>query len=341
MLIARFPRLSLAHLPTPLERLDRLTATLEGPTIWMKRDDCTGLAGGGNKTRKLEFLIADALVADATVVLTPGAIQSNHARQTAAACARVGLDCHLVLEDRTGHDDDHLANGNVLLDQLFGATLEVCGAEDDPATVLEDAAARHAALGARPYVIPGGGSNPIGALGYVNAAIELVGQANDIGLDIDHIVHATGSAGTQAGLVAGLTAIRSGIPVLGVSVRANTTAQEVAVLDLALATADHIGATGCLTADDVVVDDDQVGPGYGLATDAMVDAMRLVARTEGIVLDPVYSGKAMAGLIDRIRRGAYDRAEHVVFLHTGGAQSVSAHRDVLGEGRATANRDRS
>lgn len=197
MNLARFPRLRLAHLPTPLEPLERLSAALGGPEIWIKRDDCTGLAGGGNKTRKLEFLIAEAQAASADIVLTQGAIQSNHARQTAAAAARMGMGCHLLLENRTGSQDpNYLHNGNVLLDDLHGATMETRQSGADMNAELETAAERFRAEGKRPYVIPGGGSNPTGALGYVNCAVEIVGQANDRGLSFDLLVHATGSAGT-------------------------------------------------------------------------------------------------------------------------------------------------
>ncbi len=293
----------------------------------MKRDDCTGLAGGGNKTRKLEFLIAAALEADATVVVTPGAIQSNHARQTAAAAARFGLKCHLVLENPTGREDiEYLSNGNVLLDHLFGATIEMVGEGEESAVVLQAAADRLAESEEKPYVVPTGGSNEIGALGYVNAAMEFVSQANDIGLSVKRVVHATGSAGTQAGLVAGLAAMRSGVPTLGVSVMREAAAQEELVLQLAERTAAHIGAAGCVSEADVTVDSGYVGPGYGVATDGMIRALELVARTEGVILDPVYSGKAMAGLIDLVSRGEFDGSDDVVFLHTGGAQGLPAYR---------------
>ncbi len=298
----------------------------------MKRDDCTGLAGGGNKTRKLEFLIAAALEADATVVVTPGATQSNHARQTAAAAARFGLKCHLVLENPIGSEDiEYLSNGNVLLDRLFGATIEMVGEGEESAVVLQAAADRLAESDEKPYVIPSGGSNEIGALGYANAAMEFVSQANDIGLSVSRVVHATGSAGTQAGLVAGLAAMRSGVPTLGISVMREAAPQERLVLQLAERTAAHIGAPGCVSEDDVAVDSGYVGPGYGLVTDGMVRALELVARTEGIILDPVYSGKAMAGLIDLASRGEFADSDDVVFLHTGGAQGLPGYRSAIEE----------
>ena len=217
MHLARFPRVHLAHLPTPLERMDRLSEALGGPEIWIKRDDCTGLSTGGNKTRKLEFLMAEAQAEGADLVMTQGATQSNHARQTAAFAARLGMDCHILLEDRTGYkDENYNHNGNVLLDVLHGATYETRNAGLDMNAEMESVAENFRKQGKRVYTIPGGGSNTTGALGYANCALELVGQANDRGLVIDHIVHATGSTGTQAGLVTGLKALNANIPVMGI-----------------------------------------------------------------------------------------------------------------------------
>ncbi|MBS0274244.1 MAG: D-cysteine desulfhydrase family protein, partial [Proteobacteria bacterium] len=234
MHLSRFPRQRLAHLPTPLEPMERLSKHLGGARLWIKRDDCTGLSSGGNKTRKLEFLMGDALVKGADTIITQGAIQSNHARQTAAAAARLGLECHLLLEDRTGNNSpDYTLNGNVLLDRLHGASLSKRPGGADMNAEMEALAADLRAKGKKPYIIPGGGSNPVGALGYANCALELVAQANERGLKIDHAVHATGSAGTQAGFVTGLVAINANIPVLGIGVRAPKEKQEKAVFDLA------------------------------------------------------------------------------------------------------------
>jgi len=330
MNLARFPRLRLAHLPTPLEHLPRLTAALGGAEIWIKRDDCTGLSTGGNKTRKLEFLMAEAMEEGADIVLTQGATQSNHARQTAAAAARLGLACHILLEDRTGkNDSDYARNGNVLLDHLHGATIEHHSPHPDMNAEMERVAERMRSEGRKPYCIPGGGSNPTGALGYVNAAIELVTQANDIGLGIDHVVHATGSTGTQAGLLAGLKGINAGIPVLGVSVRAEKEAQEENVFKLACATAEKLGAPGVVRRADVVANSDYVGKGYGFPAPDTIDAIEMLARLEGILLDPVYSGKGMAGLIDLARKGAFAKGENVVFVHTGGSAALFAYRSDL------------
>ena len=320
MNLARYPRVRLGHMPTPLEPMDNLSKHLGGPRIWVKRDDCTGLSSGGNKTRKLEFLMAEAQAQKADVVITQGATQSNHARQTAAAAAKLGIACMILLEDRTGYTDEaYTLNGNVLLDQLHGASISKRKGGADMQAEMEIVAADLRKKGGRPYVIPGGGSNAVGALGYVNCAIELLNQANDMGLKIDLVEHATGSAGTQAGLVAGLVALNSGIPVLGIGVRAPKDRQEANVLALAVRTAAHLGLAGIMKREHVVANCDYVGQGYGIPTEGMVEALKLVARKEGILLDPVYSGKGMAGLIDLIMQGEMRAYDNIVFLRTGGS----------------------
>jgi L-cysteate sulfo-lyase len=327
---SRFPRVRLAHLPTPFEPMDRLSALLGGPRIWIKRDDCTGLSSGGNKTRKLEFLMADALAQGSDTVITQGATQSNHARQTAAAAARLGLTCHILLEDRTGFTDAaYRESGNVLLDRLHGAFVEERDRGADMTVEMEVLAEQLRGKGKRPYVIPGGGSNAIGALGYANCALEIVAQANDLDLKIDRIVHATGSTGTQAGLVAGLCAINAHIPVLGISVRSAASKQEEAVFSLAERTAAELEASGSVQRYHVKANSDYVGDGYGIPTAAMVEAVTLVARVEGILLDPVYTGKAMAGLIDLARKGSFNRDTNIVFLHTGGSAGLFGYASSL------------
>lgn len=333
--LARFPREFLGHLPTALEAAPRISDALGKARVWLKRDDCTGLAGGGNKTRKLEFLMADALAQDADVILTQGAVQSNHARQTAAAAAKYNLPCHVLLEDRTeSTDDNHLHNGNVLLDNLFGAQITRHAKGADMAAAMA-AAAESLTQYKKPYLIPGGGSNAIGALGYVNAAFELVYQANQQGLKIDCIVHATGSCGTQAGLVAGLWAMNANIPVLGISVRHPRAKQAESVLQLARATASLLGLNGDeLPAERVWVNSDYVGEGYGFPADSTLAAIRQTAMLEGVLLDPVYSGKGMAGLMGCISQAAggegadvFCKGKNVVFIHTGGAQALPAYKD--------------
>ncbi len=327
MHLARFPRVRLAHLPTPLEPLPNLTRLLGGPRLWIKRDDCTGLGTGGNKARKLEFLVADALARGADTLVTQGAVQTNHGRQTAAAAAKLGLRCVLLLEHRVATDDpDYLRNGNVLLDRLFGAQLRELPGGSDTTAALEAVSEEIRRAGGRPYAIPGGGSNEVGALGYVACARELICQADDAGLRIAHIVHATGSAGTQAGLVAGLRAMNAPIPVLGIGVRAPRPQQERVVYDLACRVLDVLGVKGELDRAMVVADCDHVGEGYGIPTPGMIEAVELFARHEGILLDPVYTGKAAAGLIDRIRRGFFPKDADVVFLHTGGVAALPAYR---------------
>ena len=325
MHLARFPRIRLAHLPTPLEPLPRLSEAL-GVELWIKRDDCTGLAGGGNKTRKLEFLLGDAFEQGADTLVTQGAVQSNHVRQTAAAAAAHGLACEVILEERTGSKaHDYVANGNVLMDRLFGAGVRfVPGGSDMPAE-LETTAAEVRARGGRPYIIPGGGSNPVGALGYVDCAREIVVQADELDMQVDRIVTATGSAGTHAGLVAGLAVMGADIPVLGIGVRAPKPKQEANVLKLAQETAVLLGRPDAVTDAMVVADCDYVGEGYGLIDGAVIEALKLAARTDGIVLDPVYTGKAMKGLIALARAGRFE-GETVVFLHTGGAQGLFGYQ---------------
>lgn len=330
MHLARFKRLSLGHFPTPLERLDNLTRTLGGPDIYIKRDDCTGLATGGNKTRKLEFLVAQAIAEGADTLVTQGATQSNHVRQTAAAARRVGMKCHALLERRvTNMGDTYAQAGNVLLDDMLKCEYDF---RDEGLDMNAEAVTLGEHLrerGATPYVIPGGGSNAIGALGYANAAEELVYQADTMNLKIDKIVHATGSAGTQAGLVAGLHALSAPIDVIGVSVRAKRDAQIANVHRLAQETADLIGVKHELGVNLVEAYDDYVGPGYGQPTDDMIDAISLLAAEEGIFLDPVYSGKGMAGMIGLIRNGTLKKGETVVFIHTGGSAALFAYQHLF------------
>lgn len=328
--LARFPRVRLGHLPTPLEPMDRLSELLGGPRLWVKRDDCTGLSSGGNKTRKLEYLMADAQGLGADTIITQGATQSNHARQTTAAAAKLGMKCHILLEDRTGSNDaQYNHNGNVLLDMLHGASVSKRAGGSDMAAEMETLADRLREQGDVPYIIPGGGSNPIGALGYVNCARELAEQAVDIGLQIDGFVHATGSSGTQAGLVTGLAAIESDIQLLGIGVRAPQEKQEQMVFDLARKTADHLGTGLSISRDSVRANCDYVGPGYGLPTEGMKQAVRTLAQTEGLLFDPVYSGKGLDGLIDLIGKGAFEGMDNVVFLHTGGSAALFGYPEVF------------
>ena len=331
MNLARFPRIRLGHMPTPLEPMPNLTKHLGGPNLWIKRDDCTGLSTGGNKTRKLEFLCADAIAQGADILITQGATQSNHARQTAAAAAKLGLACHILLEDRTGYTDPAYANsGNVLMDRLHGASVSRRPGGADMQAEMEAVAEEMRAAGRKPYVIPGGGSNPIGALGYVNCAMEMVGQANEMGLKIDRVVHGTGSTGTQAGLVVGLEGTNSGIGVLGISVRMPKEPQENNVYKLVQSTAAYVGMKTPPARESVQVNADYFGPGYGLPTPEMVEAVKMFASLEGLFLDPVYTGKAAAGLIGLVRKGYFKAGENVVFVHTGGSAGLFGYTRAFG-----------
>lgn len=325
--LEKFPRVRLAHLPTPLEFCPRLSEALGGVAIYVKRDDCTGLATGGNKARKLEWLMAEAIEEGADYVMTQGATQSNHARQTAAAAAKFGIKCHILLEDRTQTSDpNYNENGNVMLNDIFGATRERRGPGLNMNEELEAVAEKfRKELGAKVYTIVGGGSNPTGALGYVNCMYEMIQQFDEQGLAIDHLVHATGSVGTQAGLVTGLKACGSEIDLLGYSVRFPKAIQEEKVLKLAERTAEKIGMSGCVESSDVVVDSAFVGEGYGIPAESTIEAIRMFAELEGLLLDPVYSAKGAAGLIDYCRRGLFKKGEKVVFLHTGGAVALHGY----------------
>ncbi|MDH3748417.1 MAG: D-cysteine desulfhydrase [Gammaproteobacteria bacterium] len=330
MLLSRFPRTPLAHLPTRLEHLPRLSAHLGGPEIFVKRDDCTGLATGGNKTRKLEFVMGDALRQGADTIVTVGAVQSNHVRQTAAAACKLGMKCEVLLEHRIEDPSyTYVSSGNVLLDRIFGANIREFPGGTDFDQAMADVVDEVSKAGGKPYIVPGGASNPIGALGYVNCALELLNQANELGLIIDHLITATGSAGTQAGLIVGLKATNSGIPLLGIGVSAAKDAQEDKVFSLAVETADYIGAPGCVDRDDVIANCDYVGDSYGVPTESMNEAVLLLARLEGLLFDPVYSGKALAGLIDLVCSDGFAGAKNIVFLHTGGSAALFAYADQL------------
>ncbi len=323
MNLARFPRRRYTLGFTPIEPLPRLSAEL-GTDIWIKRDDLLGLAGGGNKTRKLEFLVAAALAEGADTLVTVGAPQSNHCRLTLAAAAREGLHCRLIIEERVPGTYSPAALGNNLLFDLMGAeSIRVVPTGSDLAAEMAAEAAAIAQAGRKAYVIPGGGSNPLGALGYASCAQEIMVQAFDMGAAFDRIVVASGSAGTHAGLLAGLVALNAGIPVTGINVRRPQAEQEGNVHSLAVSTAALLDVPPA-PREAVVALDRWVGPGYSLPTREMVAAVRMLASVEGVLLDPVYTGKAMAGLIGLAREGAF-KGERVLFVHTGGAPSLHAY----------------
>ena len=322
-MLEEFERIKLGHFPTPIEHLKNMSKYLGGPNIFIKRDDCTGLATGGNKTRKLEFLMPDAIKNKAELVVTIGAVQSNHARQTAAACTLMGLKCLIILEQRLKDPPEaYMSSGNVFLNKLFGADIKVCPRNDNPLEFAQNLIKQIKAKGTNVYFIPGGGSNPIGALGYVECLNEIVKENGKY--NFSEIIHATGSSGTQAGLLAGRKYLNSEIPVIGVCVRYEKEIQINKVYTESVKTCEMLKCK-ILDKSEVVVDDGYIGPGYGEPTESMKEAVSLLAKKEGILLDPVYSGKAFAGLIGMIRKKQLKKDENILFIHTGGAVSLSAY----------------
>ena len=322
-MLEKFERIKLGHFPTPIEHLKNVSQHLDGPNIFIKRDDCTGLATGGNKTRKLEFLIPDAIKNKAELIVTVGAIQSNHARQTAAACSLKGLKCLIILEQRLKDPPDaYMNSGNVFLNKLLGAKVMLCPKDQDileySTKVVEDIKSK----GTNVYFIPGGGSNAIGALGYVECFNEILKENNKY--NFTHIVHATGSSGTQAGLLAGKKYFQSQLQIIGISVRYEKKIQEEKVYNEAKKVCEKLKCD-VLDRSEVVAYDDYVGSGYGEPTDEMIEATNLMAKKEAILLDPVYSGKGFAGLIGLINQKKFTKKDNILFIHTGGAVSLSAY----------------
>lgn len=319
------PRVSLAHLPTPLERLARLSARLGGADIWIKRDDQTGLAGGGNKTRKLEFLVADAQSKGRRTLITGGAPQSNHCRQTAAAAARAGLGCVVVLRG----EPPAQKTGNILLDDLLGA--EIVWTHTQPReAVMQETFEREDAAGHLPYLIPIGGSNAIGAAAYAAAVEELAGQLTAANLPpFDRICFASSSGGTHAGLAVGGRAVMPATEILGISVDETLEELKANVAPIANETAALLGLPFTFAPADIHANADYVGAGYALMGGREREAIRLLASQEGMLVDPVYTGKAFGGLIDLVRSGAIGRSERVLFWHTGGQPAIFAYADQL------------
>ncbi len=332
MNLARFPRRSYTEGHTPIEKVSRLSDILGGPDIYIKRDDLLGLAAGGNKTRKLEFLVAEAMEQGADTLITCGAVQSNHCRLTLAAAAKEGLKCRLVLEERVPGSYKPESSGNNFLFRLLGVEkIKVVPGGSDMMAAMQAVADEVTGEGRKAYIIPGGGSNPVGATGYVACAEEILGQAFESGLNIDRVVCVSGSAGTHAGLVTGFFGNNSNIPVIGINVSRPKDVQEELVYGLVGETAKHVGIQLSIPRSAVLCFDEYVGPGYSLSTPEMADAVRLLAQTEGILLDPVYTGKAMAGLIDLVRKGYFEKQENILFVHTGGSPALYTYMtDLLG-----------
>ena len=321
-MIENFKRVSLGHFPTPIEHLKSISDYLGGPQIFIKRDDCTGLATGGNKTRKLEFILADAIDKNADLVVTVGAIQSNHARQTAAACARLGLKCLIVLEQRLKDAPEiYMSSGNVFLNKVFGAEMILCPPDRDVKDYADEIVEEKKHSGGNPYFIPVGGSNHLGELGYIECMREIIENQNNN--PFTHILLATGSGGTHAGLVAGKTIFQSEIKIIGISIKDNKSTQEERVYQLATNSLKYVDSSAP-NREDVFVDDSYVGPGYAEPTDGMRKALSLMATREGILLDPVYSGKAFDGLIGLVQSNFFKTTDKVLFLHTGGSAAIPA-----------------
>jgi D-cysteine desulfhydrase len=328
--LTRFPRRIYTSAPTPIEELPNFTKAVGGPNIFVKRDDLLGLAGGGNKTRKLEFLVADALAQGADTLITCGAVQSNHCRLTLAAAVKENLKCRLVLEERVPGSYRPDASGNNFLFRLLGVEkITVVTGGSDMIAAMEKEAEVLAREGRKGYIIPGGGSNAIGAKGYAACAQEIQNQLDTLGLKIDHMVVPSGSSGTHAGLVTGLFGCNLKVPVAGINVSRDKEEQEELVYELVKDLGDHIGIEAEIPRAGVVCFGDYWRPMYSLPNKGMVEAVNLLAKTEGVLLDPVYTGKAMAGLIDLCRKGYFKKRENVLFIHTGGSPALFAYRKVI------------
>ncbi len=327
MNLAQFPRRGYVKEATPIEFLPNFSKALGGKVnVYIKRDDLLPGTSGGNKTRKLDFCIADALVKGADTIITCGAVQSNH-----CWAVKEGLDCYLVLEERVKNSYKPEASGNNFLFRLLGVKgITVVPGGSDMMGEMEKVAEKLKAEGKKPYIVPGGASNALGALGYVGCMEEIMHQMFTQGLTFDHMVVPSGSAGTHAGIIAGMIGNNINIPVTGIGVNRPKAVQQEAVHKLANQALDLIGVEQRVPADKVIAFDDYVGPGYSLPTDAMVEAVKLLARTEGILLDPVYSGKAMSGLIDLVRKGYFKEGSNILFLHTGGSPALYAYLDCFG-----------
>jgi D-cysteine desulfhydrase len=330
MNLAQFPRKRYTPTYTPVERLENFSEVLGGPSIYVKRDDMLGLTAGGNKTRKLEFLVADALEKGADTLITCGGIQSNHCRLTLAAAVKEKMKCILVLEEGLSKDSEPDFNGNYFLYHLLGADqIIVVPNGSDLMQEMQKVAKEVTEKGHRPYIIPVGGSNVIGATGYVACAQEIIAQSFEQGIDLKAVICVSGSGGMHAGLVAGFHGNQSGISVIGINVSRGKAEQEEKVFQLVKETLTHIGIPNSIPREAVTCFDEYVGPGYALPTPEMVESVKLMARTEGILLDPVYTGKAAAGLIDLIQKGTFKPEDNILFVHSGGASSLYANTSLF------------
>lgn len=328
--LSRFPRRRYTDFVTPIEFLPHFTKALGGPNVWIKRDDMLGLYPGGNKTRKLEFLMADAIAKKADTIITCGAPQSNHCRITLTAARKEGMQCHFVIEERIPNSYSETATGNNFLFRLMGIdSITVVPAGTNMAQAMESLAAKLKGQGRLPYIIAGGGSNAVGGLGYVACAQELQQQLFEMGLGIDNVIVGSGSSGTHGGLLAGFIGNNIQIPITGIGVSRDPEDQEPLVFKEACAVAELLGGSFSIARETVVSVGGYWQPKYSLPNPMMIEAVQLLARTEGIILDPVYTGKVMAGLIGLSRKGQFKKTDNVLFLHTGGMPSIHAYEQVL------------
>lgn len=333
--LSAFPRADLLQGPTPIQRASRLEQQLglheQQVQLYIKRDDHMLIGGGGNKLRKLEFHLGAALQDGIDTIITVGGIQSNHARLTAAVCARQGIDCELILSRAVPrHDADYELNGNRLLDHLFGARVQVLARGEDPLAQADIRAEQLRAAGRKPLVIPTGGSTPAGCLGYARCAAEILAQETQLGVRFSQVMVPNGSAGTHAGLAAGFELLgRGATTVRSWSVLADRETAAARTLQLTRQTLALLGSSAALRTDAIDIDGSQLGEGYGLPTPAMLEAVRLLARCEGLLVDPVYSGKALAGLMSDLRQGRYQAGDKLLFVMTGGTPGLYAYRDIF------------
>ncbi|OGD57451.1 hypothetical protein A3K78_00840 [Candidatus Bathyarchaeota archaeon RBG_13_52_12] len=329
MKLGSLPRVRLANLPTPTQDMPNLSKKLGGPHIWIKRDDLTGVAFGGNKARKLEYLMGDAIAKKADMIITGAGFHSNWCTQTAAAARRLGLDIVLVKKGPRDNWEPAEWDGNHLLHELMGAEIKVVRPEKFNGAIEAEMDTRRKA-GRIPYFIPIGGSVPLGAAGYVNAMLETFNQSSELGVDFDYLIHGTGSGGTQAGLVMGARALNTGTKIIGAAVDWKTKEEQQADVNRIIRDShDVLGLEVEIPFSDIVVYNEYVGGGYGFISKEKAEAVKVLAETEGILIDPVYTATAMACLIDLCRKKKFKKSDNVLFLHSGGAVALFPYREPL------------
>jgi D-cysteine desulfhydrase family pyridoxal phosphate-dependent enzyme len=325
MQIGTLPRIRLGHFPTPLEEMLNLSKNLDGPQIFIKRDDLTGLGFGGNKTRKLEYIMADAQKQNADTIITGAGFQSNWCTQTACAAKKMGMDIILIKQGPKDNYDPKQYDGNHLLHFILDSDMKIVSSQDEHSVKIAEKLIKE---GYKPYIIPNAGSFPLGVAGYINAMLEILSQSVQMGIKIDYIIHATGSGGTQAGLIMGAKAFNTGIKVLGINVSQSKKKSKI-ISKIITNSTQFFDIDLSLNNGDITVIDEYVGEGYGIIYKEVLEVINLVAETEGIFLDPVYTGKAMVGLIDLIHKNQFTKEDNVLFLHTGGAVALFPYKEPI------------